>query len=126
LFSGCKKTELQEIAQLGTPVDVPDGKELTNQGGAGREFFIVMEGKAVCSVRGETVAILGTGEFFGEMALIDGGPRMASIVAAGPLRLTVLDSREFNRLLLTSPSIAKKLLRNLAERLRDLDAIASS
>jgi CRP-like cAMP-binding protein len=124
LFSGCTRAERREVAQLGTLIEITEGSELITQGTSGREFFIVMSGEAACSVRGATVAVLGPGDFFGEMALIDGGPRTATVSAASPLRVVVLDSREFNRLLLASPSIAMKLLRNLAGRLRDVQAMA--
>jgi CRP-like cAMP-binding protein len=124
LFSSCSKGELRAVAQLGTPLDVATGKELTREGAYGREFFIVLEGEAECVVRGVTAALLGPGDFFGEMALIDGGPRTATVRAASALRVVLFDSREFSGLLLASPSIALKLLRNLAGRLRDLHAMA--
>jgi CRP-like cAMP-binding protein len=124
LFSSCSKGQLREVAQLGTRLDVATGKELTKEGASGREFFIVVEGEAECVVRGATAALLGPGDFFGEMALIDGGPRTATVRAASPLRVLLFDSREFSSLLLASPSIALKLLRTLAGRLRDVQAMA--
>ena len=124
LFSACTKSELREVAGLGTPVEIAAGKELIREGASGREFFIVIEGEAECSVRGATAAVLGPGDYFGEMALIDGGPRTATVRAASQLKVVVLDSREFSRLLLASPSIALRLLRNIAGRLRDVQAMA--
>src|SRR5579862_8377645 len=110
LFSTCTKGELRQIAQLGTEVAVPDGTAVTEQGKPGFEFCLVMGGKARCLVDGTQVAVFGPGDFFGEMALLDRGPRHATVVADGTLQLLVLDSREFSALLDTAPSIAKKLL----------------
>ena len=124
LFSSCTRAELREIAGLGTPVEVRAGSELIKEGASGREFFIVIEGEAECSVRGATAAILGPGDYFGEMALIDGGPRTATIRAASLLKVLVMDSREFSTLMLASPSISLRLLRNIAGRLRDVQAMA--
>jgi CRP-like cAMP-binding protein len=118
LFSTCSKAELRSIAQLGTEVPMADGKMVTEQGKPGFEFCLVMSGKARCLVDGTQVAEFGPGDFFGEMALLDHGPRHATVIANGPLQLLVLDAREFSALLDTSPSIAKKLLTSFAARER--------
>jgi len=118
LFSACTKAELRQIAQLGTEVAVPDGTVVTEQGKPGFEFCLVMGGKARCLVDGRQVAVFGPGDFFGEMALLDHGPRHATVIADGQLQLIVLDSREFSALLDTAPSIAKKLLSSFAARER--------
>jgi CRP/FNR family cyclic AMP-dependent transcriptional regulator len=118
LFSACTKAELRTIAQLGTEVSVSDGTVVTEQGKPGFEFCLVMGGKARCMADGNQVAVFGAGEFFGEMALLDHGPRHATVIADGPLQLLVLDAREFSTLLDGSPSIAKKLLSAFATRER--------
>jgi CRP/FNR family transcriptional regulator, cyclic AMP receptor protein len=118
LLAGCNKKELRQIANLGTRVSVADGTVLTEQGRPGREFFLLMGGEARCLVNGALVANFSAGDFFGEMALLDRGPRHATVTAEGQADLLVLDGAEFNRLLDTSPSIAKKLLFALAERER--------
>jgi CRP/FNR family transcriptional regulator, cyclic AMP receptor protein len=118
LFAACTKAELRQIAQLGTEVAVADGTVVTEQGKPGFEFCLVMGGKARCLVDGTQVAVFGPGDFFGEMALLDRGPRHATVIADGALQLLVLDSREFSSLLDTSPSIAKKLLTSFAARER--------
>jgi CRP-like cAMP-binding protein len=124
LFADCTKPELRELAILGTTVDVAPGHALIREGASGREFFIVIEGEAECSVRGVSTAVLGPGDYFGELALIDGGPRTATVRATTPLRVIVMNNLEFNRVLLTSPRIAVKLLRNIVGRLRDVHAMA--
>jgi len=118
LFAACSKAELRSIAQLGTEVAVADGAVLTEQGKPGFEFCLVMSGKARCLVDGTQVAVFGPGDYFGEMALLDHGPRHATVIADGSMQLVVLDAREFSALLDASPSIAKKLLTSFASRER--------
>jgi CRP-like cAMP-binding protein len=124
LFSQCNLSELRDIARLGTQLDVPEGKELITEGGRGVEFFLIVDGEAECSVRGTTVAVLGPGDYFGELALLDGGMRTATIRAASPMLVSVLHASEFSSLLRAAPSISLKLLANVASRLRDAEASA--
>jgi CRP/FNR family cyclic AMP-dependent transcriptional regulator len=118
LFSGCTKKELAQIAGLGAVVTVADGATLTAQGHLGREFVMVLSGRARCLIDGEEVAAFGPGDYFGELSLLDGGPRTATVIAEGDGQIVVLDQREFFELLDVSPSIAKKLLIELAGRQR--------
>jgi CRP-like cAMP-binding protein len=118
LLAACSKKELRQIVDLGTEVRVPDGEMLTEQGQPGREFFMVLDGKARCLVDGTTVADFGPGDYFGEMALLDHGPRHATVIAEGPMDALVLESREFWALLERAPSISMKLLVTLAQRER--------
>jgi CRP-like cAMP-binding protein len=118
LLSACNKKELRQIANLGTRISVVDGTVLTEQGQPGREFFVLVSGGARCLVNGSLVANFSPGDFFGEMALLERGPRHATVIAEGPTDLIVLDGAEFSSLLDASPSIAKKLLFTLAERER--------
>jgi len=118
LFSACNKTELRTIANLGTPLTVADGTLLTEQGKPAFEFFLMVEGAARCEIDGTKVAEFGPGDFFGEMALLDKGPRHATVTVEGQAEVLVLDSSEFSRLLDTSPSIGRKLLSALAQRER--------
>lgn len=125
LFSACSTKELREIANLGAAIHVTDGTSLTEQGRPGREFFLLVEGKARCVIDGAEVARFGPGDFFGEMALLEHGPRRATVVADGPVEVLVLDGREFSRLLDASPSITRKLLSALAQRERANGGIRS-
>lgn len=118
LLSACNTQELREVANLGTHLPVADGRVLIEQGRPGREFFLLTSGKASCLVDGVEVAQFGPGDFFGEMALLEHGPRHATVVAKDPAEVLVLDGREFDRLIDTSPSIARKLLKAVAERER--------
>lgn len=118
LFSGCTVAELRSIATLGTETSAVDGQVLTEQGKPGHEFCLIRSGRVRCSIDGKQVAVLEAGDFFGEMALLDHGPRHATVVAYGPVQLLVLDAREFRALLDDAPSIARKLLFSFAARER--------
>lgn len=122
LFSSCSRSELRHIALLGTPISIAEGVHLTRQGKPGREFFLVLEGSAVCRVRNKEVARFRTGSYFGELALLHGGLRTADVVALTAMQVLVFDAREFRSLLTTTPSIGVKMLANLAERLEKANA----
>ncbi len=118
LFSACTSKELGRIASLVDEAEVPKGATLTKEGAVGREFFAVADGKATAKLRGKKIASYGPGDFFGEMALIDQGPRSATITSDTPMKLYVLDSRSFSTLIDRHPAVARKILRGLAGRLR--------
>jgi CRP/FNR family transcriptional regulator, cyclic AMP receptor protein len=126
LFANCSKKELREIANLGTPIDVSLGAVLTDEREVGSEFFLLLDGEAVCKVRGRTKAVRKTGDYFGELSLLDGGPRTATITTTEDCRLLVFNRKEFGALLRSSPSIALKLLSNLSIRLRESEAAAGT
>ena len=118
LFSACTSKELGRIASLVDEAEVPAGATLTKEGAVGKEFFAVADGKATAKLRGKKLASYGPGDFFGEMALIDQGPRSATITSDTPMSLYVLDARSFSRLIDGHPAVARKILRGLAARLR--------
>lgn len=125
LLSGCNTKELRAVANLGTMLSVEGGSTLTTQGRVGREFFLLIAGKARCSVDGKEVAAFRSGDFFGEMALLERGPRQATVVTDGSCDLLVLNGAEFERLLEASPSIARKMLAVFAQRERANASIRS-
>ncbi|MFN2545542.1 MAG: cyclic nucleotide-binding domain-containing protein [Actinomycetota bacterium] len=118
LFSACTPKELREIARLATKISALEGEVLAKEGGLGREFFVIADGKARVILKGDEIAVLGPGDFFGEMALLDQGPRAASVVAASPMVLYVIDARGFGDLIERVPFVARRILRGLSERLR--------
>ena len=126
LFANCSRKELREIANLGTPIDVSRGAILTDETEVGSEFFLLLDGEAVCKVRGRTTAVRKTGDYFGELSLLDGGPRTATVTTAEDCHLLVFNRKEFGALLRSSPSIALKLLSNLSMRLRESEAAAGT
>jgi CRP-like cAMP-binding protein len=117
LFGGCSDRELAFIASRADEVDIPGGKVLTQKGQSGGDFFIILEGRAdVDADQGKRT--LGPGEFFGEIALIDNGPRTATVKAATPMRCLVLGHSQFRDVLHQNGEIAVKILRAVTERLR--------
>ena len=124
LFSGCSGSELRKIRQSLDSLHVPAGKILVEEGRIGQEYFIIVDGTANVTRNGKKVATLGPGSHFGELALLDRRPRSASVVSVTDLDVLVMSQRQFNGLLETVPTIARKMLSALASRLRDADAKA--
>ncbi|MEP6661193.1 MAG: cyclic nucleotide-binding domain-containing protein [Acidimicrobiales bacterium] len=120
-FSGCSKKDLKEIAKAADELQIKEGTTLIDQGQAGREAFIVLEGTATVKRNGKKVATLGPGAVIGELSLLDRGPRTATVMADNDMRVLVLDQRHFSGIIDTVPAIAHKLLAALAGRIRDLD-----
>jgi CRP-like cAMP-binding protein len=118
LFAACSARELAAIARLCTRLDVEAGSVLTTEGRPGRECFVVAGGEAKVVIGKRTVAKVGPGDCVGEMSLLDGGPRTATVFALTPMDVYVLSVREFASLLDTSPSISRKIMVSLARRLR--------
>jgi CRP/FNR family transcriptional regulator, cyclic AMP receptor protein len=119
LFSHCDKKELARISALTTLDDVKAGDVLARQGEHGSECFIVASGRATVHVGGIDVDEVGPGDFFGEMALLDGGPRSATVTAIDDMQVLILDRRELNGLLDAAPGVARKMLSVLGQRLRE-------
>ena len=122
MFRSCTDREIGLIASLATQIDVPEGTRLTEEGKVGKEFGIIISGTAAVTHAGQEIAVLGSGDHYGEMALIDNGPRMATITATSPMTLAVVGVREFDELLDRVPAVARSILRDLAQRVRELDA----
>ena len=122
LFSGCNEEEIERIAAMAEPRSVVAGTEVTREGEEGLEFFVAVEGDAVASVEGDEVGRIGAGGFFGEMALIDGGERVATVTATTDMRLLVLGRHEFNEMLeIAMPAVTPKLLAVVGARMRTID-----
>jgi CRP-like cAMP-binding protein len=122
LFSTCDDDELARVAAVAEPREAEVGEALTTQGADGTEFFVIVTGDASATVDGAEVGTIGPGGFFGEMALIDGGERVATVTATSPLQLLVLDRHDFNEMLvLAMPQIAPKLLAVVGARMRAID-----
>ena len=122
LFAGCSKTELQRIASLADELDLGDGATLIREGERGREFIVIAEGTVDVTRNGKQLRELGAGDFIGEIALVADVPRTATVTATSPVRLLVVTDRAFRGLLEQMPSIAKKVLQSLGERLHS-DAV---
>jgi CRP-like cAMP-binding protein len=122
LFERCSKSELASLQGIATPLDVPAGKVLTTEGETGREFFVIVNGKAEATRGGVSIGVLGAGSFFGEMALLDRKPRTATVTTLEPTSVLVITATAFSALVESVPSVDRKMLVVLAERLRDVEA----
>lgn len=121
LFSGCSNAELKRISTLATPVDAEKGEVLAEEGKPGGETFVITSGSALVTLKGKKLARLHPGDVFGEMALLEKGPRAATVTAETPMSLYVLDPREFSTLLEDMPSIGRKILTSLVDRLYEIE-----
>jgi CRP-like cAMP-binding protein len=119
LFSACSGRDLQRLARAADELPVASGTELTSQGGVGREAFVILEGTAEVSRDGVVAAQLGPSDHFGELALLDGGPRTATVTATSDMTVLVLSKPAFNAVLDEIPTLAHKLLVATARRLRE-------
>lgn len=125
LFSALSKKELTQVDRAADELDVKTGQEIVTQGRTGHEFFLILSGEATVQRDGKDVATLSPDQYFGELALLDRGPRSATVIAKTDMKLLVLGQREFGGLLDSVPGIAAKLLANVAQRLRAADAGSS-
>ncbi len=118
LFNGCPARELARFDSLMTKLALPPSTVLTRESEPGHEFFIIADGRAHVRRGSQLVATVGRGSFVGEMALLDGGARSATVVAATDLEVYVLNAAEFRALLHGSPNVALNMLRSMSQRLR--------
>jgi CRP/FNR family transcriptional regulator, cyclic AMP receptor protein len=120
LFAEVDAAGMARIAERAVEVAFDDGHVIARQGEVGTGFFVVVAG-AVRVVRdGQTIAHLGPGEFFGELSVLDGRPRVAQVIADGPATCLALATWDFEAVVAEQPSVALAVMRGLARRLRDL------
>jgi CRP-like cAMP-binding protein len=122
LFAGLLPSELDRIAMVMTELDASAGHVLCEEGEPGHEFYVIADGEVAVERGGRTVVKLGPGDHFGELALLDRGPRSATVRALTDVRLFVLHERSFATVLTELPALAQKLLAALAARLREADS----
>jgi len=121
IFADCGEKLLKRLGRLGTEVHAKARQVLAREGEPGREFYVIAEGFADVYIGTKKVTSLQRGDFFGEMSLVDGKPRSASVVATTPITLYVFDPREFFTLLNDFPPVSRKILQGLATRIRHAD-----
>ena len=126
LFASCSARDLRHIRQSLDEVTVAPGRVLCQEGAVGREFFLIVDGQASVRRKERKIATLGPGNYFGELALLDRQPRSASVIADTPMTLLVLEQRAFIGILDSVPSLARKLLSAMADRLRNTDPRADT
>jgi CRP/FNR family transcriptional regulator, cyclic AMP receptor protein len=118
LFRGIGAEQLAALAEKATEVEFVPPATIVRQGEIGTGFFIVVEGRVKVVRDAKTLATLGPGEFFGELSVLDGQPRIAQVVAEEPTRCLALASWDFEKVLLEQPALSLAILRGLAARLR--------
>ena len=121
LFAACSPAELAQVASIADEIDLRDGRRLTPENTPGGELVVVVEGRAEVHQDGRVVNTVGPGEYVGEIALLSGQPRTATVVATTPVHALVIEAHAFQRLLAEAPEIRAKVERSAAERL-DRDA----
>lgn len=121
LLAGLGRKEVEEVGRLAEEIDVPAGRVLMREGQSGQEFFVVVTGSVLIERGGHALRSLGPGDFLGEIALIDDGPRTATATTETSSKLLVLAHREFHSLMDQFPSVRGAVLQALAMRVRKLE-----
>jgi CRP/FNR family cyclic AMP-dependent transcriptional regulator len=120
LFQGVDAEHLAAVGDKATEIEFAAGRVIARQGEIGTGFFIVVDGRVKVIRDGEELAVLGPGDFFGELSVLDRMPRVAQVVADAPTRCLALASWDFEQVLLDHPALALAILRGLAGRLRSV------
>jgi CRP/FNR family transcriptional regulator, cyclic AMP receptor protein len=126
LFAGIKPKQLRKLAERMAERTFPEGDTVTSEGEGGVGFFMIEDGNATVSIKGSIVSTLGPGDYFGEIALIDNGPRSATIVATTDLRCRGMTAWEFRPFVQEHSEVAWPLLETIVARLRDAEDRAGS
>jgi CRP-like cAMP-binding protein len=124
MFRSCTPEQLDRLADLGTAVGVPAGKPIVSEGDPGEEFFVITSGTASVSRGATELTQLGTGDYFGELALFDPAPRNATVTATSAVALVTLSRSAFCKVLDEIPTIRDSILHGMAHRIHELDAKA--
>jgi CRP-like cAMP-binding protein len=119
IFGACSTRDLEQVARLSTTLDIPKGRVLAAEGTPGHEFVVIRAGTVDVARDGSSLAKLGPGDYFGEISLIDGGPRTATVTADTPVTIEVVERRDFDALLERVPGLAQRIMLGLARRLRE-------
>lgn len=122
LLSGLSNKQLKILAGQAKEVSFAAGKLLCKEGDTGAGLHIILEGETKVEVRGRTRRRMGPGTFFGEIALLDGGPRSATVIAETDGRLLSIPFWNFKSVIKEYPAIALKMLEEVAGRLRDANS----
>ena len=118
LFQGLSTRELREVRRAAEDVEFPEGATIVTEGLLASDFYLVLNGQAEVVIRERRRRVLGPGDYFGEMSVLDGGPRSATVRAITRVTALRLDRPAFLRLLDREGSIGRKILLVMSERLR--------
>ena len=118
LFEACSSRQLRAIARIAEVQEVPAGEVIARTGEPGDRFFVIVDGSARVEVSPQNQGRMAPGAFFGEISLLDGEPRSATVIADTAMRLLVIPRRDFVTLLREVPSLTERMLITLCQRLR--------
>jgi CRP/FNR family transcriptional regulator, cyclic AMP receptor protein len=118
LFASLSRRDLRSLAEVTSVERYQAGSTVVKEGAPGTAFFVILDGRAKVVIGSRTISGLGPGDFFGEISLLDGDPRTASVIADSPLLCLKLGGSHFLQLLSDQPKLMLKLLREVARRLR--------
>ena len=121
LFADLEEPELAELAHWFEVKEVGEGVRLVGEGASGYSFFVLADGSAAVTAGGAEVATLGSGDFFGEFALLGSGRRQASVTTTSPVRVLVMFGTEFRRLQQAHPEISSQLEAAMQKRAAELE-----
>jgi CRP-like cAMP-binding protein len=121
LFSRLERHDLARLAKTVVQRSYKQGEEIVKEGEQAVAFYVIVKGKVAITKSGKPLDEMGPGESFGDMALLDGFPRVASVVAQEPTDCLVMTRWDFTAELRTNPSIALAMLPILSKRIRELD-----
>jgi CRP-like cAMP-binding protein len=122
MFSTCTDQQLERLASNSSERGVGDGEAVILEGEPGDAFFVIADGAAEVTRGGRTLARLGPGDYFGELALLDPAPRDATVTASAPSNLLVLSRETFTSALEELPALRDAVLSGMARRIHELDA----
>jgi len=126
IFSELTRRQLRKVLRVTEEYLFMDGATIVREGASNEQLFVILDGSVRVTRGGRTIARMSSGDFFGEVSLLDGGPRTATVVADGPVRCLILLRKEFQRICAETPLVAAKTLRSLATRLRGLERSTSA
>ena len=119
-FRECTEAQLTEVVRLAERIQVGKGEILVREGRIGREFFLILSGTVAVTQKGRRVNTLAPGDFFGELAALNPGPRTATVTALSDLDVLIIGPREFAAMA-NIPGFRDALLKSMAGRLRTMD-----
>jgi CRP-like cAMP-binding protein len=119
-FAACTEQQLHAVVSLAERLHVDEGEVILREGRFGRELFVILEGSVVVTRAGRVVNEWGAGDYFGELAAIEGAPRSATVTATTDLEVLIVGPREFDAMM-DIPGVRNALLVGMARRIRDAD-----
>ena len=121
LFEGLSKAQLRQIRDLTDEVRYMESASIVKEGAPADSFYVILEGQATVKRTGRTIARLLPGDFFGEISLLDGGARTATVTSETRMALLELKQKRFRTMIERQPDVALKIMQGLAQRLREME-----